>query len=391
MKKWIRKKSVIGYFVSALVVVGLNLLAWGSTSFCDFYIANIFPIWVSTYGRITGVFPFSVGEFMLIAGCVLVLLMAVVTLLFVIVKLWEWSKRNKDGKGVCRKVVGLCKGYATFFAWTVLAVCVVMTLNCFILYHASTFSEKYFGQLPSSEEFTFDELIAVRNLVVDRCNELSLVVERDANGDIIYDGDLEADAIGMMQALGEHYPQLDGYYPRPKPLLTSDFFCQQYMQGYYFPFSMEANYNTVMCFMNKPATLCHELSHLRGYIYEDEANFIAFLACISSDDIIYEYSGYLSVLYYLDNDFYRGVGGDAELYYAQPSITQQVHVDNTFVTQEEWDRINGTALIDTEVVKEVSDNLVDTSLKLNGVEDGKVSYSRVVRLLLQYYRSQGKI
>ena len=99
----------------------------------------------------------------------------------------------------------------------------------------------------------------------------------------------------------------------------------------------------------------------------------------------------LSVLYYLDNDFYHGVNEDAELYLAQPQISPLVHKDNTFVTEEEWERINGKALIDTEVVEEVSDTFVDTTLKLNGVDDGKISYSRVVRLLLQYYRSMGKI
>ena len=55
------------------------------------------------------------------------------------------------------------------------------------------------------------------------------------------------------------------------------------------------------------------------------------------------------------------------------------------MTQDEWDRINGKALIDTETVDKVSDVLVDATLKANGVADGMVSYSRVVRLLLQYY------
>ena len=46
-----------------------------------------------------------------------------------------------------------------------------------------------------------------------------------------------------------------------------------------------------------------------------------------------------------------------------------------------------TALIDTEIVDEISDVFIDTNLKVNGVTDGAVSYSRVVRLLLQYYRA----
>ncbi|MFQ8979614.1 MAG: DUF3810 family protein [Waltera sp.] len=44
--------------------------------------------------------------------------------------------------------------------------------------------------------------------------------------------------------------------------------------------------------MEKPATMCHELAHIRGYIYEDEANFIAFLACVESDDSTFQYAGY---------------------------------------------------------------------------------------------------
>ena len=42
-------------------------------------------------------------------------------------------------------------------------------------------------------------------------------------------------------------------------MFFSDFMCQMYMCGYYFPFSMEANYNDVMSIMKKPATMCHEL------------------------------------------------------------------------------------------------------------------------------------
>ena len=70
------------------------------------------------------------------------------------------------------------------------------------------------------------------------------------------------------------------------------------------------------------------------------------------------------------------------------SILPQVYEDDVFVTQEEWERINKKAILDTEVVDKVSDVFVDANLKLNGVWDGKLSYSRVVELLLQYYSNQ---
>lgn len=383
-----KQKSAIGiYGILAAVVVVLNVIAWNSTAFCDAYIQYVFPIWVNTYGRITGLFPFSVGEILLVLGVCSVVVFVFFVVCSLIAGIYRLCRGREHVTGKAFK--SFCKaskGYCLWFAWLLLVVCLIMTLNCTILYHASTFSQQYYG--PEEGEYHMEELIAVRNYVVEQCNALSMEMERDAQGQIVYSKDMEEGAIAAMQKLGETYDQLDGYYPRPKPLAASDFFSQQYMAGYYFPFSMEANYNNVMYIMNKPASMCHELAHLRGYIFEDEANFISYLACIQSDDKFFEYSGYLSVLYYLDNDFYDAVGRDWEAYTAQPIISEQVHQDNIFLTDEEWDRINGKALIDTETVDEISDTFTDTTLKANGVSDGMVSYSRVVELLLWYYKDQ---
>ena len=42
-------------------------------------------------------------------------------------------------------------------------------------------------------------------------------------------------------------------------------------------------------------------------------------------------------------------------------------------------------MVSTETVKQAADTFLNTTLTLNGVADGTVSYSRVVKLLLQYY------
>ena len=444
------RKSLIIYAGIGLLTILLNVAAWNSRGFSDWYIANIFPVWVNLYGRVTGLFPFSVGEWMLGAGVVMVIFALLLGLACAmggavrgisrLVRLQEARRlgsrlvRAQEGsrlvrlqeagqsgdrlaqsgdagrqKGAaCRRTGGFWRfaaGFYRFLAWTLLAVCLVMTLNCFILYHASTFSEHYFGE--DDGEYELTELIAVYNIVAGKCNQLAKVMERDEAGRVIYTGPggelqgaeyrvqlnaLADQARELMRRLGKTYPQLDGYYPRPKALLASDFMCQQYMKGYYFPFSMEANYNDVMQILNIPETMCHELAHLRGYIFEDEANFIAYLACTQSDDVFFQYSGYLGVLVYLNNDLYKAWEESRVSYEAAAAVIPPVAVDSrvwaddVFVTQDEWDRINGKALIDTEIVDEISDAFIDTNLKVNGVTDGAVSYSRVVRLLLQYYR-----
>lgn len=384
----------------AAVTVVLNIAAWNSAAFCDWYISHIFPVWVNTYGRLTGLFPFSVGEWLIVAGLILVAAVLLLAIVWAAAELLA-AIRKKRISGFRRFV----RIFYQFFAWTLAAVCLVMTLNCFILYHATPFARQYFDVKSGSDtEYTLEELIQVYNLVVRQCVRLSEEIARDENVRAVYTGsvgkggevlDMADKARELMKQLGETYDQLDGYYPRPKPLLSSDFMCQQYMCGYYFPFSMEANYNDVMYILNIPSTMCHELAHLRGFIYEDEANFIAYLACVESDDIFFQYAGYLSVLMYLNNDLYRASKADpagferAVQNVAPLAVPEQVWVDDTFVTEEEWERINSEAWIDTEIVDQASDVFIDTNLKVNGVSDGSVSYSRVVRLLLLYYRGAG--
>ena len=80
---------------------------------------------------------------------------------------------------------------------------------------------------------------------------------------------------------------MEGFYPRPKKLAVSEVLSYQGLTGIYLPFTIEANYNGDMTAYNIPFTVCHELSHLRGFMEEREANFIAFLACIGSDGRIF--------------------------------------------------------------------------------------------------------
>ncbi len=394
MRICVKKRSRMLWIGIAVLTVGLNVLAWNSTAFCDAYIAYVFPVWVNTYGRVTGIFPFSVGEWMIGAGAAFLVFTAVLSAVLGIMTIASCIRKKWKQGALLTGIRKFAKGFYRFFAWTVLIVCLVMTLNCFILYHASAFSQKYFGE--DTKEHSLEEVFALYNDIAKQCNELAGQVLRDGEGNIMYPAgknlpDMEEKAVEIMKQLGKSYPQLDGYYPRPKALLASDFMCQQYMQGYYFPFSMEANYNDVMYILNKPATMCHELAHLRGYIFEDEANFISYLACVQSDDVTFRYSGYMSVLPYVTNDLYQAMQTSPDRYVEAARKTgivkldEQVLADDIFVTEEEWGRINGKALIDTETVDEISDAFVDTTLKINGVSDGMVSYSRVVELLLQYY------
>lgn len=385
--------------VCLAVIVLCNVYAWESKGFIDFYITYVFPIWVGTYGRFTGMFPFSVGEWLIVAGACLFLLAVILIPVRVILSIL--GKRNPEAGKLYRWKRRIA-GYHYGFAWLVVVVAMIMTLNCFMLYHGTTFQETYFPG--EQDEYSLEELADAWNVVAMNCIRLSGMVERDERGRVVYPGSVNAagesvdvadKAREVMAQMGEEYPRLKGYYPRAKAMFFSDLMCQMYMAGYYFPFSMEANYNNVMQVTNKPSTICHELAHLRGYILEDEANFISFLACTRSDDIFFQYSGYLEVMSYLYQELNNLT--PEEVKYMNDAgigicpITKQILGDATFVLPEQWDRIEEEAVLDTETVEKASDVFVETSLQLNGVSDGMKSYSRVVELLILYYRQHPEV
>lgn len=82
MKRW--KLWTPGAMI--LLAVILNIIGRVWDGFSDFYVKHIFPLWVETYGRFTGIFSFSVGEWMLYLAVLLVILLGVGGLFYGILK-----------------------------------------------------------------------------------------------------------------------------------------------------------------------------------------------------------------------------------------------------------------------------------------------------------------
>ena len=367
------KRSYFSRIIVAILLgisVFLNVAAWLSPEFSDYYTDNIFRRITGPYARLTSRAGFSVGEIMLIVFAVLLFILIIWIICRVVLR---------AGKALLKKENVGNSRFIRFMAVFLSAVLLLMTLNCFILYHCSPITVSSIHR----DDYTVEELAQLRDYIVEKCNELSEQMPRDDQGNVVYDGDMSQEARESMLGLSDRYERLSGFYTVPKDLTFSGFMSQQYMQGYYFPFSMEANINSMMYIMNKPFTMCHELSHTHGYIYEDEANFLGFLGCIKSDDLIFNYSGYLGVLAYVNNDFYNSVS--EEEYKRHVAISKKVRYDSQFLTDEAWDEVEKKAVLETETVKKAADTFIDTNLKVNGVLSGKASYSHVVGLLLDYY------
>ena len=347
-----------------LLAVSLILLACARMipGFASFYAQHAYPLLKTVIGGLCGLLPISVSEFglyglLLASACYIGL-------------------HFRQPLRLASR--GFFLASALFFLYMI---------NCGVNYYRSPFSyEAGLTTAPSTPQ----ELYRLCEFLVDAANEAAGSLE-DASSLAPYPGQTddtpapsfsylrEMGRLGQeaMENLGKTYPQLAGWYPYPKPLAVSRILSVQQLCGVYSPFTVEANYNREMPLYNIPHTICHELSHLKGYMREDEANFIGYLACLSSSSPEFRYSGYLMGWVYAGNAL---AAEDPEGYLQLrskllPEVSQDLAYNNQF-----WDRFEGKAA-------EVSAQINDSYLKAHRQEDGVKSYGRMVDLMLAYYKT----
>ena len=119
------------------------------------------------------------------------------------------------------------------------------------------------------------------------------------------------------------------------------------------------------------------MAHQRGIARENEANFLAYLVCISSDDPYMQYAGYLNMYEYLASPLYSA---SPSLYgKAVGRLDVRVRYDLECYS-DFFDRYRDN------IAADVSDAVNDTYLVLQGTE-GSRSYGMVVDLAVAYHKN----
>ncbi|MDU1882260.1 MAG: DUF3810 family protein, partial [Eggerthella sp.] len=229
-----------------------------------------------------------------------------------------------------------------------------------------------------------EELVALTATLADELGQARAQLGDDANLFDAEPGQFEQyaqESVEAMRKLAEQYPVLDRpLYSPPKPVLASELMSCANIGGMFFPFTMESNINVDNPFFVVPWTMTHELAHQCGFMREDEANFIAYLACKQSDDALMRYSGYLlaydnavSALRKVDPEAAKAIGSGLSAA-VRRDLAQRA---------EHWAQYEGP-------VQDVSNAANDTYLKANNQADGMRSYGRMVDLLLAEQRAEGE-
>ena len=262
----------------------------------------------------------------------------------------------------------------------------VLTLLCFallvyagfcVLWGVYFYGDDFMTQSGlKAEAVSTEQLRTVTAFFAALLNETADDVARDETGACITDRDAVLERSGeLYAALEQDFPCLEGPPLRAKGIKLSYLLSYIDFTGFFFPFTGEANVNTDFPPSLFAATVAHELAHQRGVAKEQEANFVAVMACLRNDDPDYTYSAALMAYSYLGNALARADHAAWEEIYAglPETVLRDFEVNRSY-----WERFETP-------VQTVSNTVYESFLYSYDQNLGLRSYGACVDLLVNYY------
>lgn len=357
--------------VLVLLVLGaLLLLVRHNSDWVErYYSLGFYPLWAGALSALTGLLPFSLAEW-LVALFAAVCLTGLVCFVATLVRY-----RRSWGRVLLR--------YSLRLVSLLAAVALLFTMGGGLNYYRYSFTHYSGLEVRPSET---DQLADLCRELLAQANTLRQTLPEDSRGvsQLQQEGmALSRQANAGYQALAarnQQYARLFDLSTRvpPKPVFFSKAMSYMQIVGFFFPYTIEANVNVDITHFGIPNAMTHELAHIAGFMREDEANFIAYLACRENPDPFFQYSGTMLALIHSTNALHSRA---PELHSqimaeAHPGVRRDLVADSLYYQQH-----------DTKF-GEFSTKVNDTYLKANSQTDGVASYGRMVDLLLADYRQR---
>lgn len=372
----------------ALFSVGVYLLCryvFPSDKISEFYTDKLFYYISWPIKKVIAYFPFSVAEIALYASIAAILFWFINMLVGTVRagrRCYIRKKQNVpiEGFSLLRPLAQLVLRLSSFICVIVSAFVLFGGIN----YTSLTFSEKAGYEL---EEADVDQLSQLCRLLSARAAAARLTLALEADGTINENyADynpfrLIDDALDAYQNLPEEYAYLKRDYPRAKLAVSSPVMSNIHITGIYPYIIPEAVVNAQTPIMSLPHTICHEMAHQRGFAREDEANYIAYLACIHSDNPLFVYSGYYTAFTYAMDQLYL---------YDQKSWQEISSATSSGIWLDNLEESNFWQQYQT-VSSEFTGSVNDTYLTVMDVDDGVHSYGRMIDLILAEEKQKGTI
>ncbi len=344
-------------FLLAVIAAAVHGIAAVSVPFADFFNDRVASVFRALFARITNPIPFSLAETMIF----------LVPALFVVLLIACIRAAKSGWRRAMRYVLGVLSVAALLY--------VLFVFTFAAGYHASSLDQKLdLADEPVSAEQLERTALILAYRAEETLDEITFLHGGASVMPYTYD-QLSEKLMEAYDRVTEEYPFIQKLDSRVKPLSVSPVMTYTHISGVYTMFTGEANLN-----INYPDyviayTAAHELAHQRGIARENEANFVAFLVCMASDDPYIRYSGYLNMYEYVSSALYSA---SRERYKAVVQ-TLDIRLRYEMIAYNEFFKPYRKT-----VVSEVSDAVNNTYLVLQGTE-GVESYGMVVDLAVAYF------
>ena len=331
-----------------------------SEPFADFFNRYISSVVRAILAYVTRPIPFSFAE-------MIIILLPVIAVPLIIYSTRRFSSSWRDT--------------------LIFSACIVSVLSLFFSVFTVAFAPGYHGSTLDKKlgierrEISAEELYRTATILAEKTNgEAENVYFRKGNFSIMpYTfGEMNDKLMEAYEGVHEKYSFIQPLDSRLKPVMLSEAMSYTHITGIYTFFTGEANINITFPDYTIPYTAAHELAHQRGVAREDEANFVAYLVCIESNDAYIRYSAYLNLLEYVmsalnkaDPELYREV-----VYSLSGEVRGELSAYSAFFEKYR-----------DSVASEISGVVNDTYLTIQGTS-GTASYGMVVDLAVAYYREK---
>ena len=350
----------IAAFCGILYILFLNI-----PSFSDFFNKNISPIVRGALSYLTTWIPFSLAEMLLI-------LIPVIIVVIVGIGIKKYSDSWRNVGVFC--VIMLSIASYVFSTYT---------LGFVPAYHGSTLDKKM--EL-DKQKVSADELYETSMILSAELAKESEHIIFNGEGASVMPygyGELNDKLMEAYEKACEKYDFISPLHSNIKEVMLSEPMTYTHISGVYTFFTGEANLNVNFPDYVLPYTAAHEFAHQRGIAREDEANFVAFIVCMESDDHYIRYSAYLNVYEYVANALYSADNTQGKSVYSIVYKTLPYGVKTDMAAYSKFFK-----KYQKTVVSDVSGAVNDTFLNINGVEEGSKSYGMVVDLAVAYYKNE---
>ncbi len=353
---------LLGLFAISLVLL---LVAKASPVFAEFFNQSISSALRIFLAFLTNPFPFSVAEF-------LILMLPV--LLFLVIR---YAIRHK------------AKSWRSVFSYAVsLLSAVSLIFSLFIWVYGMGYHTPELDQRLSleNEAVSAKELAQTAKKLIAEMESCLLFVNYGEDGASLMPyslSEMNGKLTAAYKDLAQEHNFIQSHKSRVKPVLLSVPMSYAHFTGFYTFFTGEANLNVDFPDYTLPFTAAHELAHGRGIARENEANFIAFLVCMRSDDNYIRYCGLVNMYEYIAAALYEADTEEGKPLYREVTALLDARVIGELKAYSAFFEKYRNSQI-----SQVSGAINDSFLKVNGTKEGEKSYGLVVNLTVSYYKER---